>query len=329
MGSIRTFVLISTCVCALFLFPYLVTAEQVRSEVQHTLTVDESYSDTSISIGLRELTQIKLSATEFLRGVVIQVNAPRAVLQFRESFLLSIYSKPSPQPREGVRNYSAKKLIAKPFPAAPRTFVDLPFRSQTAWEKSTLNSIMVTPRPQPDDFPLLLTIDPIMKGIPSDVARSQIEITVRPVLEDKGAVYIKLPNDVDEETVELRIDGQVQPQTSGRFILPTGVHEIEIRSDRYLPYSKSVGIEQAQTTRVEAALEPAQSRISFDAPQDAVVFFDGKEIDLDSTSQMNAEPGEHVVLMRIGDYSVSKKIDIEGGKNYKVSLFFDILINDN
>ena len=192
-----------------------------------------------------------------------------------------------------------------------------------------MNSIIVNPRPQLDEYPLLLTIDPIMKGIPSDVARSKIEITVRPVLEDKGAVQIELPNEVNAATVDLLIDGKVQPKKSGRFILPTGVHELAIRSDRYLPYSKSIGIEQAQTTRVEIALEPAQSRISFDAPKDAVVFFDGEEIDVASASQVSVAPGEHVVLMRIGDYSVSKKIDIEGGKNYKVSLFFDILINDN
>jgi hypothetical protein len=329
MGSFKTIILISICVCALCLIPYSITAEQVRSQVEHTVTIDESYSDTSVSIGLRELTQINLSATEFLRGVVIQVNAPRAVLQFRESFLLNIYSNPSPPPREGVGSYSTTKILSEPFPVSPRTFVDLPFRSQNTWNKSALNSIIVTPRQQPNDYPLLLTIDPIMKGIPSDVARSRIDITVRPVLEKKGAFFIEMPKDVDQKAVELLIDGQVQSKKSGRFILPTGVHELVIRSDRYLPYSKSVGIEQAQTTRVKVALEPAQSRISFDAPNDAVVFFDGEEINVNSASQLSAEPGEHVVLMRIGNYSVSKKIEIEGGKNYKVSLFFDILINDN
>ncbi len=329
MGSIRTVALISICASALFLFSYPIAAEQVRSEVQHTATIDATYSDISISVGLRELSQIKLESTEFLRGIVIQVNSPRAVLQFRESFLLSIFSNPSPEPRAGVRSYSAEKLLSKPFPSASRTFIDLPFSGESRWEKSALNSITTSKRPKPADYPLLLTIDPIMKGIPSDVSRSHFDITVRPVLEDKGALVLELPDMADREEIELLIDGQVQAKESGRFTLATGVHEISVKSDRYLPYTKSVGIEQAQTTRLEVLLEPAQSTIRFDAPEDAVVFFDGEEIQVASTPQMEVEPGEHVVLVRIGDYSVSKKIDIEGGKTYKVSLFFDILINDN
>lgn len=329
MGSIRTFALISTFTSALLLFSYPVAAEQVRSEVQHTAVIDESYSNASLTIGLRELSQIKLEATEFLRGVVIQVNAPQAVLQFRESFLLSIYSNPSPQPREGVRTYSATKLLSKPFPSSPRTFIDLPFKEQNSWDKSAPNSSIVSQRPAARDYPILLTIDPIMKGIPSDVASSRFEITIRPVLENKGALVIELPDGTDPDAVELLIDGEVQPKKSGRVLLATGVHQIRVKSDHYLPFSKSVGIEQAQTTSLKVELQPAQSTISFDAPEDARVFFDGEEVEAPTTSKLNTEPGEHVVLVRIGDYSVSKKIDLEGGKNYKVSLFFDILINDN
>ncbi len=329
MGSIRTFALISICAFALLLFSYPLAAEQVRSEVQHTAVIDKNYSDVTLSIGLRELSQIKLEATEFLRGIVVQINAPQAVLQFRESFLLSIYSNPSPLPRDGVRSYSAVKLLSEPFPSSSRTFIDLPFKGQSGWDKSALNSIMVTKRPQPQDYPLLLTIDPIMKGIPSDVARSRFEITIRPVLENKGALVVELPDDTDRDALKLLIDGEIQEKKAGRLVLPTGVHQVALQSDRYLPYSKSVGIEKAQTTRLKVQLEPAQSTIRFDAPEDAVVFFDGEEIEIASTPQLNTEPGEHVVLVRIGDYSVSKKIDIQGGKTYKVSLFFDILINDN
>ncbi|MFW6207534.1 MAG: hypothetical protein ACOC7X_02440 [Spirochaetota bacterium] len=329
MGSIRTVALISICASALFLFSYPTAAEQVRSEVQHTATLDAAYSDIRISVGLRELSQIKLEATEFLRGIVIQVNSPRAVLQFRESFLLSVYSNPSPEPRDGVRSYSAEKLLSKPFPSASRTFIDIPFSRESRWEKSTLNSIVISEHIKPEDYPLLLTIDPIMKGIPSDVSRSHFDITVRPVLADKGALELELPDMADQEELELLIDGQVQAKQSGRFTLVTGVHEISVKSDHYLPYTKAIGIEQAQTTRLKVPLEPAESIIRFDAPEDAVVFFDGEKIQVASTPQMEVEPGEHVVLVRIGDYSVSKKIDIEGGKTYKVSLFFDILINDD
>ncbi|MDZ7793635.1 MAG: hypothetical protein U5P10_08090 [Spirochaetia bacterium] len=315
---------------ALLLFAtFSLEAEQVRGEVEHTLIIDESYSNTSVSIGLRELCQIRVESTEFLQGIVVQVESPRAALQFRESFLLSVYSNASPPPREDFSNYSANKIYSDSFPSAQSTFVDIPLRDRGSWERSTLNSSIVTVHPQPADYPLLLSIDPIMKGIPSNVSQSRFKITLKPVLIDKGALLLKLPKDVDRDDIQIHIDGNRQEQSSARFILSTGVHKLTVESDLYLTYSKSIGIEKARTTKLEAVLEPKQSSIRFEAPEDAVVFFNGEQIEVGSGTQLQTDPGEHVVLVRIGDYSVSKKIDIKGGKNYKVSLFFDILVNDN
>jgi len=317
-------------VCALLvLHPFTLEAEQVRSKIQHTLTIDESYSEIHASIGLRELSVIRFESKEFLRGVVVQVEAPNAVLQFRESFLLQIYYKASPRPQDGVSRYSATKLYSEPFPSSRKTFIDIPFASEKSWNKSTLNSTVVAPSPGPADYPLLFTIDPIMKGIPSNVANSHFKIAVIPVLVDKGALVVEIPEDVNRDDIELRIDGQKKELTSRRFTLSTGVHEVSVESTHYLPFSKSIGIEKAQTSKVQVSLTPTRSKVRFDAPEDAVVFFDGEQIDVGSTSELHVEPGEHMVLVRIGDYSVSKKIDIKGGKDYKVSLFFDILINDD
>ncbi|MFO7730429.1 MAG: hypothetical protein R6V86_06660 [Spirochaetia bacterium] len=327
LNSIRILVVLTGVIV---LFPSLsLEAEQIRGEVEHTLMVDESYSDTSISVGLRELCQIRVESSEFLQGIVVQVESPQAALQFRESFLLSVYSNVSPSPREDISDYSANKIYSDPFPSAKNTFVDIPLREKGRWERSTLDSSTVSVHPRPEDYPLLLSIDPIMKGIPSNVSQSRFKITIKPVVIDKGALLLELPKDVDPDDIQIHIDGKRQEQSLERFILSTGVHKLTIESDLYLTYSKSIGIEKAQTTKLEAVLEPKQANIRFEAPDDAVVFFNGEQVEVGSETQLKTDPGEHVVLVRIGDYSVSKKIDIKGGKSYKVSLFFDILINDN
>lgn len=322
IGAVLTVVL-------LLFVSFSLEAEQVRGKVEHTLIVDENYSDTSVSIGLRELCQIGVESTEFLQGLVVQVESPQTALQFRESFLLSVYSNASPPPQEDIRNYSVDKIYSDSFPSAKHTFVDIPLKGRGSWERSTLNSSVVTVHPQPSNYPLLLSIDPIMKGIPSNVSRSRFKITLKPVLIDKGALRLEFPKNVDQEKIQIYVDGNLQKQNSERLILSTGVHKLTIESDLYLTYSKSLGIERARTTKLEVVLEPKQSSIRFEAPDDAVVFFNGEQIEVGNGTELQTDPGEHVVLVRIGDYSVSKKIDIKGGKNYKVSLFFDILINDN
>jgi len=39
--------------------------------------------------------------------------------------------------------------------------------------------------------------------------------------------------------------------------------------------------------------------------------------------------GQHTVIIREGDYSLTKKFSVERGKSYKVSLFLDILVQEN
>jgi hypothetical protein len=313
----------------LFLLAAPVNSEQIRGELAHSLVIDEQYNPVTASVGLRELIGIDFARDEYLRGIIIEITTPDSVLQFRESFMLSIFENIAPALSPDMDRYSGSKVYSRAFPKFRRTYIDLPLGSSDSWERSSLNSIILNPSPDADGFPLLLTIDPVMKGIPSHISSSSFEMTLTPVLIEKGALKLSFSPGEASEAVEVRIDGRRVALTNGRLYLSPGIHTLDVVSDEFLPYNQSFGIEQAKTTNLDIELRPATSFIRFDAPEEAIVFFDGLEIDPDTQGTFETDPGEHVVLVRIGDYSVSKKIDVKGGKNYKVSLFFDILINDN
>ncbi len=306
-----------------------VSSEQIRGELAHSIFIDEQYNSVTASVGLRELIGIDFASDEYLRGIVIEISTPDAVLQFRESFMLSLIADISPELSTETVRYNGTKVYNRAFPKFRRTFIDLPLDFSDSWERSSLNSVILNPSPDAEDYPLLMTIDPVMKGIPSHISSSSFEITLTPVLIEKGALSLKFSPSEAAGTIEIRIDNRQAALTNGTLYLTPGIHTLDILSEEFLPYSQSFGIEQAKTTNLDIELVPATSSIRFDAPDEAIVFFDGREIDTDAQGAFETDPGEHVVLVRIGDYSVSKKIDIKGGKNYKVSLFFDILINDN
>lgn len=318
--------------CACIFFAALavpVNGEQIRGELARSLQIDEQYNPVTASIGLRELIGINFASEEYLKGIVIEITTPDTVLQFRESFMLSVFDTIAPALSPDTGRYSGTKVYSKAFPKFRRTYIDVPLGSSVSWERSSLNSIIIDPAPEADSFPLIITIDPVMKGIPSHISSSIFELTLTPVLIEKGALTLNFSPAEALDAVEVRIDNRRAPLTNGKLYLTPGIHTLDIVSDEFLPHSQSFGIEQARTTNLDIELRPATSSIRFDAPEEAIVFFDGREIDPDTQGSFETDPGEHVVLVRIGDYSVSKKIDLKGGKNYKVSLFFDILINDN
>jgi hypothetical protein len=187
----------------------------------------------------------------------------------------------------------------------------------------------VNPPVKRDEFPLLMTIEPVMKGIPGSVSEASFDFSIVPVLYDRGTLSLVLPDDVDRESLEISINGAAVDGLEDSYTLPTGIHELEVSSPYTLPFTTTFGIEQGEATEVRVKLEPARASVSFEAPEEAVIYFDGTKLSDGDFDRLAADPGEHVVLVKLGEYSLSKKIHLERGQNYKVSLFFDILVDED
>jgi len=318
------------CFVLLLLAPSdLLFGENIRGQVQNFIEIPEDYTTVRTETGLRGLTSLDIASGEFLRGFILEIGSPPSVLQFRQSFLLSLYGGVSPEPESGSESFNGRKILSLPFPTSRKTFVDLPIETFSGWDNSGPGSTRIDSPLSTAQFPLLLVIDPVMKGIPSSVGSARFEITVTPVLKNLGALQLEVPGNIDLENVYFLVDGRDIGDPAAKQYLKPGIHTLEVKSESYLPISRSIGIEQARTARLEISLQPSRSFVQFYAPEGATVFFDGDEIDIESEGRFETEPGDHVVLVRIGEYSVSKKISVQGGKTYKVSLFFDILIDDN
>ena len=74
----------------MLLITFPVYCEQIRGKVIHSIEIGDDYGPVSGQIGLRELASIGFATDEYLNGIVVSILAPDTVLQFRESFLLSM-----------------------------------------------------------------------------------------------------------------------------------------------------------------------------------------------------------------------------------------------
>ena len=97
----------------------------------------------------------------------------------------------------------------------------------------------------------------------------------------------------------------------------------------YDPYESSFAVQKGSVQTVSAVLRAARPKVYFEGPDSSLVFLDGKRIDYAPGKPVYTEPGDHIVVFQIGDYSLSKNFSIQSGKSYKISLFFDILLKEN
>ena len=99
-------------------------------------------------------------------------------------------------------------------------------------------------------------------------------------------------------------------------------------SESYRNEVRTVIINQATSTTLDIELKSISPEISIIAPENTKVFLDDLELfNLDLPIQV--VPGEHQIKFIIGDYELLKKLTIQNGKSYEVSLSIDIDISES
>ena len=182
------------------------------------------------------------------------------------------------------------------------------------------------------DFPLVLTVLPVMKGIPTDLYTSDFAVRAKPVFANAGLVSISITAENGEalfEDPEITINDSLVEFPADGLRLEPGIHALEVSAKGYEPFESSFAVQKGSVQTVSAVLRTARPKVYFEGPDASLVFLDGKRIDYAPGKPVFMEPGEHIVVFQIGDYSLSKKFSIQGGKSYKISLFFDILLKEN
>jgi hypothetical protein len=110
-------------------------------------------------------------------------------------------------------------------------------------------------------------------------------------------------------------------------LLP-GLHRVAVRSEEFENESLTFGVERGRVTDLRVELQRPRSTLRVDAPEPAELFVNGERVG-EGRRSLSLPPGEHTLLFRLGDYSVSRKIVIEPKQDYEISLSLDILVRED
>jgi hypothetical protein len=288
--------------------------------------------ENTVALTLEKIVAVNFDKnTSFLEGIEIKIDVPRELQKYRNSFALYMYKNISPEPSVTTKYYQGNRIFMRLLPVQNTIYIKIPTVAENSLAQSA-DSILIpgfTPR---GDYPLLATIIPIMKGIPSSVYDYDFHMTCRPIYSPKGSLSINLSSTVEaeDERYTVTIDGELVKWPSEGFILDEGLHEIQITSSYGMTKNASVVITAGEKKNISMLFEYTEPEIKIEAPDGAIIILDDvKLIRKNNNDYITLEPGEHTIIFDIGGYQFSREFLIEPGDSLTISLVLDVLIHKN
>jgi hypothetical protein len=324
-GAGRMFVLIT-----LFL-PFSLEAESLRVLVAGSTEVSmEASRGKSISLSYTDAALILLDEdTRFFRAVELEFTAPQSYLPYRGSLAVAMYADLDKIPDSEVADIQARQVLFEPIPNKILSVYQIPLRQ--AHGLKTTPYVTVLPEVVfPSSFPVLFRILPVIKGLSEEIESMGFSLHVKPLLSNEGAVRLvpRYPENLRDRPFTVLIDDLVIENPGEERMLREGEHHLVILSNDYRNENRVFIVERGKTLELAITLQDPTPLVIFEAPENAVIFFDSQPV-VSSKNPMPAEPGIHEVKFQLSDYSIVKSMTVQRGKTYRVSMAVDVQVSES
>jgi len=266
---------------------------------------------------------------EFQDGIELRLEIPAALNRFQNSFALLIFRNITPSPTLENRSYSGTRTYMRMLPSRTSAYIRIPFSEDHGISSDALTDVLPVPV-EVDQFPLLVTVLPVMKGIPDSAFLENLRISIVPLWKNEGALTVSVanPSGNPEETVNITIDGE--NVTGGEQItLPAGIHRVRISSTHAPTVEKTIAIEPGQVLSLNLPLDYRPPELTVSIPEGAFILLDGEAVETEeSLAVVETAPGDHIITYSLGNLEVNRHFTVRPGGKVKIDLIIDIEIID-
>lgn len=285
-----------------------------------------------LELELDELVAVYLDDNvQFLKNINIEFHISDIMKNYADGFIFCVYSNIGPEPHENMEGLTGTRIFSSTLPYMNRSYVVIPVNDNES--ESVPGMLGITPPLQISQFPVVIQIQPVMKGLPEMLLNDRILFTIKPELEKKGILNLTInkPEEYPGNDITVLLDDEEVSPHSFPMIIRSGLHSIKVLSDVFDEENVSVAITPGNTEYVEVNLVHSISTLIFNIEplEGASIFLDGEKMDIYQGQRMVLTTGEHTVRFKLGNYNVSKRFVTELGTDYEISLFFDIQLKEN
>lgn len=321
MRNLLKKIFFASCLAAL---AFCAGAEVFRVKKTVCLDINEQAASESKKCGINDCLAVRFPADSiFIQGVEITVKIPQAVANYRNTILYSLYNNVSPVPSEKSIDYSGTEIYSGLYPGQLSWSIVVPLIKGNSIKSSPYaDKTLIAEKAR--GF-VLLRNQLAMKGVPQSVLDAEFEVSAKAVLADYGALKVVSSAGAGEYTVYVD-EKPAAPNESGLILLKPGKRSVSVVSDKFRNETRAVMIGQAQIAELNLDLQSVAPAVHVSAPEGTSVYVDGGEAQAGGV--LNLEPGEHIFKFNLGGYEVTKKVTIQNGKSYNISVNVDATIKE-
>jgi len=318
-------------IICVYLSPVPGWAESFRALVSASVDLSSSNAEGStVNIGSNGSVLINLGKdTRFIKGVELELTAPQNWLAYRGSLAMLVYTDLDHQPSRGINDLEGRRVLFDPLPNKVKTVYQIPIRNAHGLRTSPY-AVVLSGTVLPSSFPILFRLMAIVKGLSEEVENMVFTLTAKPIFTDEGAVKIsyRYPQQLRGRQFTVLIDDVVLENPSEERLIKEGEHHLVILSEDYRNESRRFMVERAKTTDLVIELQDPTPLIIFESPGNTRIFLNNNPVPRDS-GPIPVDPGTHEARFHIGDYILTKIINVQRGKTYRVAVSVGIDIDEN
>lgn len=291
--------------------------------------------DLEFTLETGQIASIQAAANPaFVDAIEMEIAVPESVRRFIGSFAIYVYSNPDPLPVPQLMTITATRVMLQQVPAAARFFVVLPANAGAGVhaDAATVVSNSVVPF---TSYPIIVTVQPVTKGLPDAAQQSAFEFRVRPVASHKGGLQLTIFDAANQHPLQwgsadppvaVALNGQNLPYQNGVYVMDPGLYNLAVTSPDYGDETRTFTIDRGRINNIAIDLKRIESTIFLEAPQGTLAFLDGSAAPV--SQRIVVAPGDHSIMFRVGDYTVNRRFTVEAKKDYDISLFLDIVVKE-
>lgn len=310
-------------------------AESLRGPIAAELSVTPVGEAVRAEFGLDEIVLLHADGDpRFFDAVELEIVVPAAVSEFPGALTLLVTTTGTISERAGVAEINGVPVFSQPLLRPGKLIVQIPLHDRAETTASAAVSVLDEPVPV-QAFPLAATLLSPMKGAPASISGARVQITMSPVSRRIGSVSVRyLLDDGSAFPTASRLTPEFSVAIDGsavdvldEYLLEPGLHRISLSSERYQDQELTFGVERGRRITVDVPLLPALATVSYTTPRGSRVYLDGRTLS-GASGDFTATPGEHTIVVVVGDYTVTRRFSVKEGQRYNLSVTMDLVVEE-
>ncbi len=326
--------MISAALAAFLFLPLTpLIPEGVRTVVSAVVQVsaDRPEGETA-ALGYADAVAIALPApSPFIQGIEIDLRIPKPLQSAQGAFAWSLYKTVSPVPTVDRYSYDGERMLIQALPPRAGIVFQIPVsprHSLRTGPYATVLPLLLSA----GDFPVLFKLSALTKGLTPEQEQSRYQVKVRPLFTDEGALRLSiLPPDASETAFSpnVYVDEKKLESWQDLVFLKKGMHTVQVTGESMRDETRTIAVESGKVFALEIKLQGTKPVLVFEAPANAVILLDDQPVEHSGGARILVEPGEHTMVCRIGDYTITRKFTALRGKTYHIVFSVDVQIQEN